>query len=171
MDRAFLGLAGLLLGFPLGFALGKSLRAALPALVKPRPSLFFYLDLPNQLANIFPYCPAVEAIRRVYSSSIDLPGRSMLNLSLRISVLWLKSGYTMKYCLSPRKIPWALPLGYPMGSGCISSYIPPLVTIQIQYLADPGEARGCSKNSLVINSVSESAFSSHSFTAPPRLNG
>ena len=34
-------------GFPMGFALWKSLRAAPPALGKPRPSLLFYLDLPN----------------------------------------------------------------------------------------------------------------------------
>ena len=43
------------------------------------------------------------------------------------------------------------------------------------FLADPDKARGCSTNTLVINSVSESvskwAFSSHSFTAPPRPNG
>ena len=36
-DRVFLGLAGLLLGI--------SLRAALPVLGKPRPSLLLYLDL------------------------------------------------------------------------------------------------------------------------------
>ena len=40
MDGVFLGLAGLLLGI----SLGKSLRAALPAFGKPRPSLLFYLD-------------------------------------------------------------------------------------------------------------------------------
>ena len=32
------------LGFPSGFALEKSLRVALPALEKTRPSLIFYLD-------------------------------------------------------------------------------------------------------------------------------
>ena len=41
------------------------------------------------------------------------------------------------------------------------------------FLADPGEARGCSTYSLVIHSLinyfSQSAFSSHSFTVPPRL--
>ena len=46
----------------------------------------------NLLGNIFPYCPAVEAIRRINSSSIDLPGRQMLDLQLRMSSLWLKSG-------------------------------------------------------------------------------
>ena len=44
MDGAFLGWQGYSLGFTSGFALGKSLRAALPALVKPRPSLLFHLD-------------------------------------------------------------------------------------------------------------------------------
>ena len=43
------------------------------------------------------------------------------------------------------------------------------------FLTDPGEARGCSINSLVINwfinSFIQSAFSSHSFTVPPRPNG
>jgi hypothetical protein len=39
------------------------------------------------------------------------------------------------------------------------------------FLANPGEARGCSINSLVIHSLSQSSFSSHSFTAPPRANG
>ena len=42
-------------------------------------------------------------------------------------------------------------------------------------LADAGEAKGSSTNSLVINwlihSVSQSPFSSHSFTAPPCPNG
>ena len=51
-----------------------------------------------------------------------------------MSVLWLKSGYTMKYSLSPWEIPWASPSGFPSGSGYISLYIPPLVTIQIQYI-------------------------------------
>ena len=39
----------------------------------------------------------------------------------------------MKYSLSPREISWALPSGFPMGSGYMSLYILPLVTIQIQY--------------------------------------
>ena len=34
----------------------------------------------NLLGNIFPYCPAVEAILIINSSSIDLPGRSRLDL-------------------------------------------------------------------------------------------
>ena len=80
----------------------------------------------NQLGNIFPYCPVDIAIQRINSSSIDLAGR-------KISVLWLKSGYTMKYSLSPQEIPWASPSGLPLGSGYISLYISPLVTIQIQY--------------------------------------
>ena len=32
----------------------------------------------NLLSNNFPYCPAVGAIRRINSSNIDLPGRSIL---------------------------------------------------------------------------------------------
>ena len=50
-----------------------------------------------------------------------------------MSVLWLKSGYTVKYSLSPREIPRAPPKGFPSGSGYISPYIPPFVIIQIQY--------------------------------------
>ena len=42
----------------------------------------------------------------------------------------------MKYSLSPGEIPWALPSGFPSGSTYISLYIPPLVTIQIQYLPE-----------------------------------
>ena len=38
----------------------------------------------------------------------------------------------MKYCLSPQEIPRAPPSGFPSGSGNISSYTPPLVTIQLQ---------------------------------------
>ena len=38
------------------------------------------------------------------------------------------SGYTMKYSLSLRKIPWALPLEFYLSSGYISLYIPPLDT-------------------------------------------
>ena len=41
----------------------------------------------------------------------------------------------MKYSQSPRKIPQASPSGFPLGSGCIVLYIPPLVTIYIQYMA------------------------------------
>ena len=85
----------------------------------------------NQVGNIFPYCPVDRAIRRINSSSIDLQGRSMLELYLRMSVLWLKLGYSMKYSLSPHVFPWALPSGFPSGSGYISLYIPLLVTIQI----------------------------------------
>ena len=51
-----------------------------------------------------------------------------------MSVLCLKSGYTMKCSLSPQDIPGALPSGFPSGSGYISPYIPPLVTIQTQYI-------------------------------------
>ena len=40
----------------------------------------------------------------------------------------------MKYCLSPKEIPRAEPDGFPEGSGNISSYTPPLVTIQLQSL-------------------------------------
>ena len=41
---------------------------------------FYTPVLLNLLGNIFPYCPAVEAIRRINSSSIDFPGRSILDL-------------------------------------------------------------------------------------------
>ena len=57
-----------------------------------------------------------------------------------MTVLWLESGYTMKYCLSPQEIPRAPPLGFHSGSGNISSYTPPLVTIQLQYQPGHGEA-------------------------------
>ena len=50
-----------------------------------------------------------------------------------MSVLWLKSGYTVKYSLSPREIPRAPPSGFPVCSGYISPYIPPLYIIRIQY--------------------------------------
>ena len=49
-----------------------------------------------------------------------------------MSVLWLKSGYTVKYTLSPREIPRAPPSGFPLCSGYISPYIPSLVIIQIK---------------------------------------
>ena len=39
----------------------------------------------------------------------------------------------MKYCLSPWETPLAPPLGFPSGSGDISSYTPPLVTIHLLY--------------------------------------
>ena len=46
----------------------------------------------------------------------------------------IKSGYTVKYSLSPQQILQASSSGFPSGSGYISLYIPPLVNIQIQYL-------------------------------------
>ena len=52
-----------------------------------------------------------------------------------MSVLWLKSGYTVKYSLSPRKIPRSPLSGFPMCSGYISLFIPPLIILQIQYIA------------------------------------
>ena len=45
-----------------------------------------------------------------------------------MSVLGLKSRYTVKYGLSPR----AAPSGNPLGSGLILPYISPLVLIRIQ---------------------------------------
>ena len=39
----------------------------------------------------------------------------------------------MKYCLSPQEISWAPPSEFPSGSGNISLYTPPLVTIQLQF--------------------------------------
>ena len=86
------------------------------------------------LGSIFPYCPAVKAIRRINSSSIDITGGSMLDLWLRMSVLRLMSGNTMKYSLSPGEIPLASPSGFPPGSGYISLFTPPLVTIHIHYV-------------------------------------
>ena len=74
------------------------------------------------LGNMGNIAPAAGPIRRINSSNIALPGRIIL------SVLWLKSGYTVKYSLSHWEIPWAPP----SGSGYISLYIPPLVIIQIQ---------------------------------------
>ena len=38
----------------------------------------------------------------------------------------------MKYRLKPREIPRGEPGGFPEGLGDISSYTPPLVTIQLQ---------------------------------------
>ena len=49
-----------------------------------------------------------------------------------MSVSGLKSGYTVKCCLSPREFPWAVPSGNPFDSGHILMYIPPLVLIWIQ---------------------------------------
>ena len=40
-------------GFPSGLALGNSLRAALPALGKPRPSQLFYSDLHSISNTVF----------------------------------------------------------------------------------------------------------------------
>ena len=40
----------------------------------------------------------------------------------------------MKYRLSPLEIPQVLPSVFPLGSGDISLYTPPLVTIQLQSL-------------------------------------
>ena len=52
---------------------------------------------------------------------------------------------------------------------------PEQLGLQCICLADPGKARACSTNSLVIHlfihSFIKSAFSSHSFTARPRPNG
>ena len=39
------------------------------------------------------------------------------------------------------------------------------------YLAALGKARGCSTNTVVINSVCDSPFSSHGFMVLPRPNG
>ena len=50
-----------------------------------------------------------------------------------MSVFWLKSESTVKFSLSLWEITRALPSGFPLCSGYISPYIPPLVIIQIQY--------------------------------------
>ena len=40
----------------------------------------------------------------------------------------------MKYSLSPQEIPWApSALQMSLGSGYISSYVPPIVIVQIEY--------------------------------------
>ena len=83
----------------------------------------------NLLCNIFPYCPAVGAIRRINSSK---EGKcwschwECLYCDLSRDIWW-----NIAWALW--KIPWASPLGFPSGSGYISLYIPPLLTIQIQY--------------------------------------
>ena len=53
---------------------------------------------------------------------------------MRMSVLWLNLGYTVKYSLSPREICQASPSGFPSCSGYISPYILCLVIIHIQYI-------------------------------------
>ena len=45
----------------------------------------------------------------------------------------------MKYCLSPQEIPRAPASEFPSCSGNISSYIPPLVTIQLQAIRNQEE--------------------------------
>ena len=47
-----------------------------------------------------------------------------------VTVLWREEGYTMKYCLSPRKSPRAQPKQFSEGSGNISLYTLTQVTIQ-----------------------------------------
>ena len=64
-----------------------------------------------------------------------------------MSLVWLKSGYTGKYSLSPWKISCAPPSGLPLKSGYISQYIPSLVTIQIQSIL-----------SLIYSSIKEHLF-------------
>ena len=56
---------------------------------------FNSLILLHLLGNIFPYCPAVGAIRRINSSNTNLPGRSMLDFN-----------WECLYCDSSQKIPW-----------------------------------------------------------------
>ena len=46
-----------------------------------------------------------------------------------MSLFWLKSGYTVKYSLSPQEIP----RDFLLGSRYILLYIPTLITTQIQY--------------------------------------
>ena len=58
-----------------------------------------------------------------------------------MSVLGLTSGYTVQYGLSPQDFPQAAPSGNPWGSGHISSYIPHLVLIRIQYNSYAGHSR------------------------------
>ena len=59
----------------------------------------------NLLGNIFPYCPAVKAIRRINSSSIDLPRRSMLDFHLLGPLgqvgLVVDMSVCLSVCLSP----------------------------------------------------------------------
>ena len=51
-----------------------------------------------------------------------------------MSILGLKSGYTVKQGLSPWDCPRAAPSGNSSGSGHILRYIPPLVLIRIHYI-------------------------------------
>ena len=46
------------------------------------------------------------------------------SLTLRLTNFRLKSGFTVKYSLSPREIPRLPPWGFPSCSGYISPYIP-----------------------------------------------
>ena len=55
-----------------------------------------------------------------------------------MSLLGLKSGYKVKYSLSPQKIHHDSPSWFPSGSRYISPYNPPLVTIQIQEVLSLG---------------------------------
>ena len=104
MDGVFLGLAGLLLGNSLRLRpreIPRS-RTASPCKTPSIPPLLLGLTqyilniiilkftspvMLNLLGNIFPYCPAVESIQRINSSSINLTGRLLLDLKLRMSVL------------------------------------------------------------------------------------
>ena len=49
-------------------------------------------------------------------------------ITAHFNILYLKSGYAGKFSLSPQEITWALPPGFPSGSGYISQYIHLLVT-------------------------------------------
>ena len=94
-----------------------------------------------------PYCFIYWAIREIQPQPPDQYGESTLSIltyqegqyweynfqKLIMSALLLKSGYTVKYSLSPREIHRAPPSGFPSCSGYISPYIPHLVMIQIQY--------------------------------------
>ena len=61
----------------------------------------------------------------------------------------------------------------PQHVSCVTCHLSPvtchMTIFFFDFLADPGKARGCSTNSLAINSFSKSvSLSPHSFTAPPQ---
>ena len=80
--------------------------------------------------------PAARPIRRINSSNIALPGRTLLEVKfLEIENVCIMTQVRIYGDIQPEplKIPQAPPSGFPLFSGYISPYIPSLVRIQIQY--------------------------------------
>ena len=90
-------------------------------LVLPQQSSLLGLYGPilfHLLGNTGKYTLAARTIRRINSSNIALTGRTYLKYNfqkLRVSVLRLKSGYTVKYSLSPLGNPSGSALGISLG--------------------------------------------------------